>query len=454
MQHIFREYDIRGIYEKDLNEHSIKTIGFLLGKRIAKVGNTVAIGYDARLHSPTIAGWLTSGLNHAGLEVLSMGLAPTPCNYFGGFFDHEHKADATVMVTGSHNPPEYNGLKITLNQAPFFGADITALGQEVMAFSQHIPDNLTCKAVDTLALYTDFLVKAFAHLKGMKTRIAIDCGNGAAGVVVPKLCEALELNTTILYAQPDGTFPNHHPDPSEEENLHDVKALLKTQNGDIAFAFDGDADRLAVLTQTNNFKGDQLALLYAKLLKNPKILGEVKCSQVMYDEVAKIGTAYMYKTGHSNIKVKMKELGIDIAAEVSGHIFFADRYFGYDDAIYAMLRTLELLHEGLDLDAELAKLPAMFTTEELKIPTTEEAKFETIVKLKAFLETPPSNFPAIKEIITVDGVRVVFEEGWGLVRASNTTPVLVARFEAKTHVLMRTYQKALEDALKACSPAC
>lgn len=450
--HIFREYDIRGIYEDDLNEQSIKTIGYLLGKRIISTCKSIVIGYDARTHSPVIARWLISGLNYAGLSVKMMGLVPTPCNYFAGFYDHADKADASIMITGSHNPPEYNGLKITVNQLPFFGKDITALGNAVEKELDvlNIPNDFTCKEVNTLDLYAEYLIDHFKDLKDLPHKMVIDCGNGVAGTVLPKLCEALNLNAEILYPEPDGTFPNHHPDPTVEENIKDIKERLATGNYDVGFAYDGDADRIAVLTKINNIKGDQLALLYAKLLKEPKILGEVKCSQVMYDEINKTGLATMYKTGHSNIKTKMKELDIDIAAEVSGHIFFADRYFGYDDAIYAMMRTLELLKAEIDLDAELAKLPKTYSTEELKIKTTETEKFEIVDKLKEFLANPPKDFPNIKDIITVDGVRVNFDEGWGLIRASNTTPVLVARFEAINENAMNLYQIKMYEAVKEC----
>jgi phosphomannomutase/phosphoglucomutase len=448
MQHIFREYDIRGIFQSDLSQPVVQTIGRLLGEYIAKSGKRVAVGYDARTHSPTIANWLISGLNSAGLHVECMGLVPTPCNYYAGFCDDA--ADATVMVTGSHNPPQYNGLKITVNKLPFFGEDIARLGKEVINSLGELPKDFTCKHINTLQDYIAFLVEHFAHLKGMKTPLVIDSGNGAAGPSVEAVCKALELNATLLHVKPDGTFPNHHPDPSELENLRDVQAVLKANKAKLGFAFDGDGDRLAVLTKKYNFKGDQLALMYAKVIKNPRILGEVKCSQVMYDEVAKIGEVYMYKTGHSNIKVKMKELNIHIAAEVSGHLFFADRYYGYDDAIYAMLRTLELVYNGMDLDIELEKLPRTYATEELKIPTTEEAKFATIEKLRTFLQNPPAGFPKIRDIITVDGVRVVFEKGWGLIRASNTTPVLVARFEATDEEAKRSYQEAMEAALETC----
>ncbi|MDR1460546.1 MAG: phosphomannomutase/phosphoglucomutase [Campylobacteraceae bacterium] len=450
MRHIFREYDIRGVFEKDLNEKSVKAIGFFLGEEILKIGTKVGIGYDARTHSKVLLSWLVSGLTCAGVKVKNMGLVPTPCNYFAGFFDSKNKVDATIMITGSHNPPEYNGFKITINKLPFFGADIAKIGAKIVQTYEKldIRDNATCDEVDTKNEYINFLAQHFKHLKNLKTKIVIDCGNGVAGVVVTKLIEQLNLDAKILFAEPDGTFPNHHPDPTEEKNLESLKKELETKKYDIGFAFDGDADRIAVLTKTRNIKGDELAILYAKTIKEPKVVGEVKCSQVMYDEIDKVGKSYMYKTGHSNLKVKLKELGADLAAEVSGHIFFNDRYFGYDDAIYAMLRTLELLKDGINLDDELEKLPKTYSTEELKISTSEEKKFQEVEHLKMFLQNPPKDFPKIKKIVDIDGVRVIFENGWGLIRASNTTPILVARFEAKSKEDMLLYQNAMQCALQ------
>ncbi|MDR1285577.1 MAG: phosphomannomutase/phosphoglucomutase [Campylobacteraceae bacterium] len=447
MKHIFREYDIRGIFEKDLNEKSVKAIGYFLGKKILQIGKQVGVGYDARTHSKKLFSYLVAGLTYADVKVKNMGLVPTPCNYFAGF--NENRVDATIMITGSHNPPEYNGFKITMNRLPFFGADIEKLGLEVIKEYEKLKiwGDMTCDKIDTKTEYINFLVEHFKHLKNLKTKIVIDCGNGAAGVVVTELVKQLNIDAKILFAEPDGAFPNHHPDPTEEKNLKDIKKELVTGNYDIGFAFDGDADRIAVLTQKNNFKGDELVIFYSKMLKNPQILGEVKCSQVMYDEINKIGHAYMYKTGHSNLKMKMHETKIDIAAEVSGHIFFNDRYFGYDDAIYAMLRTLELLQNGIDLDKELSRLPKMYSTDELKIATKESEKFLIIEKLKLFLQNPPKDFPKIENIITIDGVRVIFKDGWGLIRASNTTPVLVARFEAKSEEKMREYQSAMQEAV-------
>ena len=442
MKTIFREYDIRGIFEKELNEKTVKLIGYFLGKRV-KGEKVVAIGFDARSHSPILRDYLTSGLNKAGCRVLDMGLVATPVNYFSNYIDHDGiETDASIMITGSHNPSEYNGFKITLDKAPFFGEEIYALGDEIIANQNvEIPDNTGSTVIDVKTPYIDYMVDSFKHLKIFDKKIVMDGGNGVVDTVITDIFDALDLDYTGIYMEPDGTFPNHHPDPSVEENLVDIKALLEKE-GDIAFAYDGDADRIAVLTHKYNIKGDQMALLYAMKMDKPTVIGEVKCSQVMYDELERRGaTAIMYKTGHSNLKVKMRETGADLACEVSGHIFFKHRYFGYDDAIYATLRMLELIQDGIDLDAEIDALPKVFSTEELKVETTEEEKFRIIDEVKLLLENPPADFPKIKNIIDVDGVRINFENGWGLVRASNTTPVLVTRFESTDESLAKEYEE-------------
>ena len=439
---IYREYDIRGIYEKELNEESVTCIGYALAMNIC--GKYVAVGYDARSHSPILFEYLVAGLNAGGKIVLDMGLVPTPVNYFASYQSFDGvEASASVMITGSHNPSEYNGFKMTVDKSPFFGEDIYAMGRRIESMKMPSKVDRQVITINAKERYIDYMVENFAHLKGMKERIVYDCGNGVGGVVLPEIFERLGLHVKGIYIEPDGTFPNHHPDPSVEKNLADVKVLLENE-GDIAFAYDGDADRIAVLTHKNNIKGDMMALLYAMKMDKPTIIGEVKCSQVMYDELERRGCkTVMYKTGHSNLKVKMKEIGADLAAEVSGHIFFKERYFGYDDAIYATLRMLELINDGIDLDAELAKLPKVYSTEEIKVETTEEEKFKLIDGVKALLKNPPEDFPEIKDIIDVDGVRVIFEKGWGLVRASNTTPVLVTRFESTDEAMAKVYEEKL-----------
>ncbi|MBL0708558.1 MAG: phosphomannomutase/phosphoglucomutase [Sulfurimonas sp.] len=441
---IYREYDIRGIYEKELNEQSVVRIGYALASKID--GEYVAVGYDARSHSPILFEYLVHGLNAGGKKVLDMGMVPTPVNYFTNYQKWDGiTPSASIMITGSHNPSEYNGFKITIDKAPFFSDDIYALGDECSKIEFPSKTQREVTKIDAVSRYIDFIVDEFAHLKAMDTSIVYDCGNGVAGIVTEDIFSRLELKTKGLYIEPDGEFPNHHPDPSDEKNLKDIKKLLAS-SGDIAFAYDGDADRIAVLTHKNNIKGDMMALLYSMKMDKPTVVGEVKCSQVMYDELEKRGCkAVMYKTGHSNLKVKMKEIDADLACEVSGHIFFKNRYFGYDDAIYATLRMLELVHDGIDLDAELEKLPKVFSTEELKVKTSEDEKFKIIDTVKVLLKNPPSSFPKIKNIIDVDGVRINFENGWGLVRASNTTPVLVTRFESSSKQEAVVYEKAINS---------
>lgn len=445
---IFREYDIRGIIGQDLHEQSVKLIGYYLGleilRKVKENKPIVVIGYDARTHSPELFGYLTSGLNKAGCQVLGMGMVATGVNYFASFQTFNGlKPNASVMITGSHNPSEYNGFKMTINNEPFFGEQIYALAEQIIAnHTLSIEDDVEYEQINVKSLYIDYMVKEFAHLKGMKERLILDCGNGVADTVLTQIMDQLELNYEALYCEPDGTFPNHHPDPSEEKNLTDVKKALE---GDFeyAFAYDGDADRIAFLTKQHNVKGDIMALLFAKTMHNPVIIGEVKCTQIMYDMINENGKAVMYKTGHSNLKVKLKELNADMAAEVSGHIFFNDRYFGFDDAIYATFRLLELIQNGMDIDHEIDKLPTVYSTEEIKVHTTEEEKFPLIDKVKMLLKNPPADMPKILDIIEVDGVRVIFEEGWGLVRASNTTPVLVTRFESTSQNKAKEYETKL-----------
>lgn len=450
---IFREYDIRGIVGKELHEQSVKLIGYFLGqetiKRTKCDNPVIVIGYDARTHSPELFGYLTSGFNKAGCKVLGMGMVATGVNYFASFQKFGTLTpQASVMITGSHNPSEYNGFKITIENNPFFGEDIYSMGEKIIQNSNlTIENNENFEAIDVKTLYIDYMVKEFDHLKGMKPKFIIDCGNGVADTVLTTILDKLELSYDGLYCNPDGTFPNHHPDPSEEKNLKDVMEALKGDY-EYAFAYDGDADRIAFLTKKNNVKGDILALLFAKTMKNPVIIGEVKCTQIMYDKINETGTAVMYKTGHSNLKVKLKELNADMAAEVSGHIFFNDRYFGYDDAIYATFRILELILNGMDIDKEIEALPKVYSTDELKVKTTEELKFPLMEKIKEKLQNVPADFPKILKIIDVDGVRVVFENGWGLVRASNTTPVLVTRFESTIEKEAKVYEQKLNELIQ------
>jgi len=450
---IFREYDIRGIFNKELDESNVKKIGYYFALEVIKKipdAKYICLGYDARTHSIILKKWLTSGLKKAGLQVLDIGLVATPVNYFSNYVDNNgKKVTASIMITGSHNPPEYNGFKITLDKSPFFGEEIYSLGKEVMQSNIEIKDDEETIFVDTKKEYIDYLVSQFQHLNLKGKKFIFDCGNGVAGTVLRDILDKLNISHHIIYEEPDGTFPNHHPDPSVSKNLEDIKGHLNSGKYALGFAYDGDADRIAVLSQKYNFKGDVLAMFFSKFIKDPVVIGEVKCSQIMYDTINNYGKAIMYKTGHSNLKVKIKETNASFAAEVSGHLFFNDKYFGYDDAIYATLRALELLSNNFDYDTEYEKLPQLYSTDEINIDTTEEKKFILIDELKIKLANPPIDFPKIKDIITVDGVRVVFENGWGLIRASNTTPKLVTRFEAIDEDTALKYQSDLVNLLNS-----
>lgn len=441
LKNIFREYDIRGIVGDELNENSVKAIGFELGKVMrANNANKISVGYDARTSANELFNFLISGLNKAGLEVFDIGMLPTPVGYFSVF---NKLFDANIMITGSHNPKNYNGFKITIGEDSFFGQDIRNLGDSVMKCLQsgiNIENNLKFTKFDALSPYVDFYIKNFSHLKNLNIKFACDSANGVAGITLLPIIKALNLNADLIFSEPDGNFPNHHPDPSESKNLEDLRKLMKENNISLGFGFDGDADRIAVLTTKRIIKGDELAYLYTKNMKNPRVLGEVKCSQNMYDEINKIGKSFMGKTGHSNIKKAMKELNIDMAAEVSGHIFFKERFFGFDDGVYAMIRVLELVAIGVDLDAELDKLPKLYSTDEIKIQTKEEYKFNIINEFKNMLLNGIDGLPKILDIIDIDGVRVRFKDGWALVRASNTTPIIVTRFEAVNESFMKLLQ--------------
>jgi len=447
LQTIFREYDIRGIFQEELSEDIVKKIGYFFGlivkKRYPKA-RYISVGYDARTHSPLLADWLISGINYAQLEVLNIGLVPTPVSYFSNFIlFNDEIVSASIMITGSHNPPQYNGFKITIDKQPFFADDIYSLGHTILDSDITIPTDAKNIFFDAKKQYIDYMIDHFRNLQVGQYKFVFDCGNGVAGVVLRDILSKLNIDSTILFETPDGTFPNHHPDPSDSSTLKDIQQHLSTNKYKLGFAYDGDADRIAVLSDKYNFKGDILAIFFSKFIENPTVIGEVKCSQVMYDTINSYGKAIMYKTGHSNLKVKIKETNASFAAEVSGHLFFNDRYFGYDDAIYSTLRALELISNGFDYNKEYENLPQLFSTDEINIDVTEDTKFIIIEQLKDRLSNPPLDFPKIKDIITVDGIRVIFEDGWGLIRASNTTPKLVTRFEAIDKDTASLYQSKL-----------
>lgn len=452
---IFRQYDIRGIVNEDLTAENSKLIGYFLGLTIKeKIQETpyIVVGYDVRTHSNMLFEALISGLNLANCKVLNIGLVATGVNYFASFQEffiknEKIKPTASVMITGSHNAKKYNGFKITINNEPFFGDELLALYERIIKNQNiEIPLNLDFIKIDAKKLYVDFMINQFSHLKNFQIPFIVDCGNGVANTVLCDILDELNLNYTGLHLTPDGEFPNHHPDPTNEKNLEDLKALLKDECN-LGFAYDGDADRIAVLTQKYNIKGDMLALLFSKTMKNPVIIGEVTYSQNIFDELNTESKTIMNKTGYSNLRLKLKELNADLAAEVSGHIFFNDRYYGYDDAIYATFRVLELLYKGIDLDFELDKLPKVYTSENMEIEIEEKNKFLIIKKIEEKLTQPQRGFPIIKDIIKIDGLRINFEYGWALIRASNTNALIMTKYEATTYATTMSYKNAVENIL-------
>lgn len=450
---IFRQYDIRGVVNDDLTQENSKLIGYFLGLTIKEKIKTIPyiiVGYDIRTHSNMLFEALISGLNLSGCKVLNIGLVATGVNYFASFqnflIDNQKiKPNASIMITGSHNAKKYNGFKITINNEPFFGDELLALYERILKNQNiEIPLNLNFIEIDAKKLYVDYMVNQFSHLKDFKIPFAVDCGNGVANTVLCEILDKLNLNYQGIHLTPDGEFPNHHPDPTNEKNLEDLKTLLK-DDCNLGFAYDGDADRIAVLTQKYNIKGDMLALLFSKTMKNPVIIGEVTYSQNIFDELNHDTKTIMDKTGYSNLRLKLKELNADLAAEVSGHIFFNDRYYGFDDAIYATFRVLELLFKGIDLDFELDKLPKIYTSSNIELEVEEKNKFLIIKKIEEKLNQIQRGFPIIKDILKIDGLRINFEYGWALIRASNTNAIIMTKYEATSYATAMSYKKAVEN---------
>lgn len=456
-KNIFRQYDIRGIVNKDITQQNTKLIAYYLALAIKnKTKNDIpyiVVGYDVRTHSKMLFEALISGLNFAGCKVLNIGLVATGVNYFASYQEYKIdnkniKPQASIMITGSHNSKKYNGFKITVNNEPFFGEELFSLYENIVKNQEiKINDNFDFIKIDAKTLYINYMINQFSHLKNLSIPFAIDCGNGVANTVICDILDKLNLKYEGLHLEPNGEFPNHHPDPTNEKNLEDLKSLLK-DDCNLGFAYDGDADRIAVLTQKYNIKGDMLALLFSKTMKNPVIIGEVTYSQNIFDEMRNTSNTIMDKTGYSNLRLKLKELNADLAAEVSGHIFFNDRYYGFDDAIYATFRVLELVQKGMNLDKEIDKLPKVYTSSNIEIKTNENEKFLIIEKIKEKLSILQRGFPIIKNILEIDGLRINFEYGWALIRASNTNPMIMTKYEATSHATAMTYKKAIENLIQ------
>ena len=447
-KHIFREYDIRGLAKKELTDETSRLIGRAFGTFLIQSGKKkTALGHDLRPSSERIQKAVIDGLVTAGTGVLDLGLVPTPLLYFAIV---HFQQDAGISITGSHNPPEYNGFKFQLADRPFYGADIRRLAEmiEKKSFGPAPAGREgTVKKIDVLAPYLAALKKKFRFKK--KWKIAVDSGHAMAGLVAPHLFKELGQDVVELYSNLDPTFPDHHPDPSDLKNLRDLSARVRATEADLGIAFDGDMDRIGVVNEKGEpVLGDRLLLLYARqVLKQKKgaaVIGDVKCSPLLYEEIrARGGRPILWKTGHSLIKAKMKEEQAALGGEMSGHMFFADRWFGFDDALYAACRAVEILDdEGGPFSRLLADVPKVFTTPEIRVEVpNDQKKFEIIERVVADLK---KQYP----VFDLDGARIEFPDGWCLVRASNTQPVLVMRFEATTEKRLAEIRAMIEGEIK------
>ena len=423
---IFREYDIRGIVGEHLTDETVATLGRAIGTFFVQNGaKRIAIGYDARKSSPGFCDLLTLGFNSCGIDVTLIGMVPTPVLYHTVF---TKDVDGGVMITGSHNPPDHNGFKICLGKSTLFGSQI----QEIKEIALSGKFSEGTGSVETIDVLDDYCrdIASKVEMGSRRLHAVVDAGNGMGGVTCVPVYRALGIELTEMFIEPDSSFPNHHPDPTVTENLADIIERVRLEKADLGLAFDGDGDRIGVVDETGRIIwGDELMILLSRSILEQKpgstIIAEVKCSQNLFDDIASHGgTPVMWKAGHSLIKAKMKETHAALAGEMSGHIFFADRFYGFDDATYAGARVLEILSKtNKPLSALLADVPPTFSTPELRVDCADERKFEVVAAIaKHFAET--------NEVITIDGARILFEHGWGLVRASNTQAILVLRFEA------------------------
>jgi phosphomannomutase/phosphoglucomutase len=442
--HIFREYDIRGIAARDMPDELVTDLGRALATFLRRQGaKRIALGRDCRLSSPRLHAALSAGLSTNGLTIIDIGVVPTPLLYFTVF---DLDLDGGVQITGSHNPPEDNGFKLMKGKSSLFGADIQTL--RVMIEERDFDQNSGGRVElhDPLPSYTGF-VRGNVKLARRDLRVAIDAGNGAGGPSAVAALHAVGIEPIQLLCTMDGRFPTHHPDPSQPENLELLRRTVLEQELDLGIAFDGDADRIGVIdARGETIWGDKLMVLFARSIlarhRGAAIISEVKCSQTLYDDIALHGgRPIMWRTGHSLIKKKMKEEAALLAGEMSGHMFFADRFFGFDDAIYASLRLLEILAASNEpLHTMLADVPKTYATPELRVECADDVKFGLVARV---LDHYRSTHP----VIDVDGARIQFAGGWGLVRASNTQPVLVLRFEAESEARLAEIRDEVEGAL-------
>jgi phosphomannomutase / phosphoglucomutase len=451
---IFREYDVRGTVEVDLSED----FAYLLGRAYATLvrehkKDNIAIGYDCRLTSKNYAASLARGLSDEGISSFNTGMGPTPQLYYAIYSPQSgiKNCGGGIQVTGSHNPPEMNGFKICLGTHALAGDEIQDLYNRCVKINGQKPSASTKGAIKSHEIQSTYIAELVKnvqpHFGKRKLKIVVDAGNGVGGLVGPQTLRALGCEVTELYCEPDGRFPNHHPDPTVMENIIDLIQKVKETKADFGIGWDGDADRIGVVDERGQVVfGDMLLLIYGReLLKtvpHATVVGDVKCSSLLFDDLNKRGAnAVMWKTGHSLIKAKLKELNGDLAGEMSGHICFKNRFYGFDDALYCTLRFAEIMsNTSAAVSALLADLPKMVSTPEIRVDCPEEIKFK-------IPEAAKKEFAQYK-LTTIDGVRMTFEHGWALIRASNTQPVLVMRFEAENQSYLDQYQKIVNEGLE------
>ncbi len=444
-QDIFRQYDIRGKVDKDLTPETVRLLGRAIGTYFHRNGiQQTALGRDCRLSSPAFSDYLSEGLMSTGCDVIDLGTVPTPLLYFS-IYTKDYASG--VMITGSHNPPEYNGFKMMLGKKTLYGDSIQDIFRLVQNkdFVSASPGEKS--SYNIVPEYLDYVV---SHIKmgPRKIKLAVDAGNGTGGAVAVPIFKKLGCSITELYCEMDGHFPNHHPDPTVPEALEDLIRTVKNSDLDLGIAYDGDSDRIGVIDEKGQIIwGDKLMILLSRdiLPSHPgaAVISEVKASQLLYDEIEKLGgRPIMWKTGHSLIKQKIQEENAILAGEMSGHIFFNDRFFGFDDAIYSSARVVELLsHKKVPLSHLLDDLPEMYSTPELRVYATDQVKFKIVELVK-------NRLAENHHVIDIDGVRAQFSNGWGLVRASNTQEALVLRFEAKTQQELQSIREQVEKLIE------
>ena len=455
---LFREYDLRGIIGQELTESIAEQVGRAYSTYVKDRGvKTISVGRDGRLSSPALFKSLVKGLLAGGLNVTDIGICPSPLVYFSLF---QLPVDGGIMITGSHNAAEYNGFKICIGKEAIHGEAIQEL-RRVMEAGKFVSGQGELSEHPIIPDYLAYLNRSFSGVNAKRLHVVIDCGNGAAALVAKQALEILGCRVTGLYCDVDGRFPNHHPDPTVLENLDDLIKAVKRHKADVGIGYDGDADRIGAIDEQGQVLwGDRLMVVYSRDILAVKpgstIISEVKASQCLYDDIAKQGgRPIMWKTGHSLIKAKMKSEQAVLAGEMSGHMFFADRYFGYDDAIYASCRLVEILAKtGRPLSSLVADLPKTSVTPEIRVDTPDTVKFELVKqvqhRLTGYVQSRqpigPNKF-VVREVVTIDGVRAIFDDGWGLIRASNTQPALVLRFEATSSDRLAAIRAAVEGEL-------